>query len=268
MIKILDVCSGIGGFSLGLEATGGFDTVAFCEYDEFCRKVLNKHWPDVPIYKDLKEIGNEPTRLIQEFDLICGGIPCQPFSLAGKQKGKADDRHLWPEMFRVIAQSRPCWVVGENVPGIIGLGIDEVLSDLESEGYACSTFILPACAVDAPHRRDRVWVVAHADRKIEPDGSLDEREMARQLVADAESQRVERHASAGIEKSHPSTGPRVPRCDRAGGRAAVWEPESGMGRVADGIPHRVDRLRALGNAVVPQLVEEIGRLILACEAAK
>ena len=94
MIKILDICSGIGGFSLGLEATGGFDTVAFCEFDEFCCKVLNKHWPNVPIYKDLKEIGNEPERIIQEFDLICGGIPCQPWSLAGKQKGKEDDRHL------------------------------------------------------------------------------------------------------------------------------------------------------------------------------
>ena len=264
-MRVLDLFSGIGGFSLGLERAG-MTTVAFCEFDPFCRSVLAKHWPLVPIHEDIRELDGHTYR--GSVELVAGGFPCQPFSVAGKKKGKADDRHLWPEMFRVIAQSRPCWVVGENVPGIIGLGLDEVLSDLESEGYACSTFILPACAVDAPHRRDRVWVVAHADRKIEPAGSLDEREMARQLVADAESQRVERHASAGIEKSHPSTGPRVPRCDRAGGRAAVWEPESGMGRVADGIPHRVDRLRALGNAVVPQLVEEIGRLILACEAAK
>ena len=264
-MRVLDLFSGIGGFSLGLERAG-MTTVAFCERDPFCRSVLAQQWPHLPIHEDIRELDGQTYR--GSVELVCGGFPCQPFSVAGKQKGKADDRHLWPEMFRVIAQSRPCWVVGENVPGIIGLGLDEVLSDLESEGYACSTFILPACAVDAPHRRDRVWVVAHADRKIEPDGSLDEREMARQLVADAESQRVERHASAGIEKSHPSTGPRVPRCARAGGRAAVWEPESGMGRVADGIPHRVDRLRALGNAVVPQLVEEIGRLILACEAAK
>ena len=159
MIKILDVCSGIGGFSLGLEATGGFDTVAFCEYDEFCRKVLNKHWPDVPIYKDLKEIGNEPTRLIQEFDLICGGIPCQPFSLAGKQKGKEDDRHLWPYMYEIIKHKKPTWVIVENVGGFVNVALDDVCLDLEAEGYATQSFIIPACGVEAPHRRDRIWII-------------------------------------------------------------------------------------------------------------
>jgi len=159
MIKILDVCSGIGGFSLGLEATGGFDTVAFCEYDEFCRKVLNKHWPDVPIYKDLKEIGNEPTRLFQEFDLICGGIPCQPFSLAGKQKGKEDDRHLWPYMYEIIKHKKPTWVIVENVGGFVNVALDDVCLDLETEGYATQSFIIPACGVEAPHRRDRIWII-------------------------------------------------------------------------------------------------------------
>jgi DNA (cytosine-5)-methyltransferase 1 len=159
MIKILDVCSGIGGFSLGLEATGGFDTVAFCEYDEFCRKVLNKHWPDVPIYKDLKEIGNEPTRLIQEFDLICGGVPCQPFSVAGKKKGKEDDRHLWPYMFKIIKHKKPTWVIVENVGGFVNVALDDVCLDLETEGYATQSFIIPACGVEAPHRRDRVWIL-------------------------------------------------------------------------------------------------------------
>ena len=159
MIKILDVCSGIGGFSLGLEATGGFDTVAFCEFDEFCGKVLNKHWPDVPIYKDLKEIGNEPTRLIQEFDLICGGIPCQPFSLAGKQKGKEDDRHLWPYMFKIIKHKKPTWVIVENVGGFVNVALDDVCLDLETEGYATQSFIIPACGVEAPHRRERVWIL-------------------------------------------------------------------------------------------------------------
>ena len=159
MIKILDVCSGIGGFSLGLEATGGFDTVAFCEYDEFCGKVLNKHWPDVPIYKDLKEIGNEPTRIIQEFDLICGGIPCQPFSLAGKQKGKEDDRHLWPYMYEIIKSKKPTWVIVENVGGFVNVALDDVCLDLEAEGYATQSFIIPACGVEAPHRRERVWIL-------------------------------------------------------------------------------------------------------------
>ena len=159
MIKILDVCSGIGGFSLGLEATGGFDTVAFCEFDEFCGKVLKKHWPDVPIYKDLKEIGNEPTRLIQEFDLICGGIPCQPFSLAGKQKGKEDDRHLWPYMYEIIKHKKPTWVIVENVGGFVNVALDDVCLDLETEGYATQSFIIPACGVEAPHRRERVWIL-------------------------------------------------------------------------------------------------------------
>ena len=159
MIKILDICSGIGGFSLGLESTGGFDTVAFCEFDDFCRKVLNKHWPDVPIYKDLKEIGNEPERIIQDFDLICGGIPCQPFSVAGKKKGKEDDRHLWPYMYEIIKHKKPSWVIVENVGGFVNVALDDVCLDLETQGYATQSFIIPACSVEAPHRRDRIWIL-------------------------------------------------------------------------------------------------------------
>lgn len=159
MIKILDICSGIGGFSLGLESTGGFDTVAFCEFDDFCRKVLNKHWPDVPIYKDLKEIGNEPERIIQDFDLICGGIPCQPFSVAGKKKGKEDDRHLWPYMYEIIKHKKPSWVIVENVGGFVNVALDDVCLDLEAQGYATQSFIIPACSVEAPHRRDRIWIL-------------------------------------------------------------------------------------------------------------
>ena len=159
MIRILDICSGIGGFSLGLESTGGFDTVAFCEFDDFCCKVLNKHWPDVPIYKDLKEIGNEPERIIQDFDLICGGIPCQPFSVAGKKKGKEDDRHLWPYMYEIIKHKKPSWVIVENVGGFVNVALDDVCLDLEAQGYATQSFIIPACSVEAPHRRDRVWIL-------------------------------------------------------------------------------------------------------------
>ena len=159
MIRILDICSGIGGFSLGLESTGGFDTVAFCEFDDFCRKVLNKHWPDVPIYKDLKEIGNEPERIIQDFDLICGGIPCQPFSVAGKKKGKEDDRHLWPYMYEIIKYKKPSWVIVENVGGFVNVALDDVCLDLETQGYATQSFIIPACSVEAPHRRDRIWIL-------------------------------------------------------------------------------------------------------------
>jgi len=192
MIKILDVCSGIGGFSLGLEATGGFDTVAFCEYDEFCRKVLNKHWPDVPIYKDLKEIGNEPTRLIQEFDLICGGIPCQPFSVAGKKKGKEDDRHLWPYMFKIIKHKKPTWVIVENVGGFVNVALDDVCLDLETEGYATQSFIIPACGVEAPHRRDRVWILGKLMGDTSSDGRSESKSSEKEgrVIEQSEERRV------------------------------------------------------------------------------
>ena len=186
MIRILDICSGIGGFSLGLESTGGFDTVAFCEFDDFCRKVLNKHWPDVPIYKDLKEIGNEPERIIQDFDLICGGIPCQPFSVAGKKKGKEDDRHLWPYMYEIIKHKKPSWVIVENVGGFVNVALDDVCLDLETQGYATQSFIIPACSVEAPHRRDRIWILGKnvgntsSDGRTESESSEKERGTIRQ----------------------------------------------------------------------------------------
>ena len=156
-LRHLDLFSGIGGFSLGLERTGGFETVAFCEIEPFCQKVLKKHWPDVPIYDDVRTLDADG---LGNVDIITGGYPCQPFSLAGKRDGEEDDRHLWPEMFRIIQAFRPAWVIGENVAGHISMGLDQVLFDLESADYACQAFVIPACAVDAPHRRDRVWIIA------------------------------------------------------------------------------------------------------------
>ena len=159
MLKVLDLFSGIGGFSLGLEWTGGFETVAFCEIDEYCRKVLHKHWPKVPIITDVRD---ERVKEI-EADVITGGFPCQPVSVAGKRRGAEDDRWLWPEMLEVISAVRPAWVIGENVAGIIKMGLDGVLADLEGEGYTTRTFIIPACGVGAPHRRNRVWILAHTN---------------------------------------------------------------------------------------------------------
>ncbi len=182
MIKVLDVCSGIGGFSLGLEATGSFETVAFCEVDKFCCKVLNKHWPNVPIYDDLKELGNEPERIIQDFDLLCGGIPCQPFSQAGNRKGKEDDRHLWPYVFEIIKSKKPTWVIIENVAGFVNMALDDVCLDLETENYSTQPYVIPACGIEAPHRRDRVWIIGKlmvdpkCDKHIgEVGGSLEEK---------------------------------------------------------------------------------------------
>jgi len=197
MIRILDICSGIGGFSLGLESTGGFDTVAFCEFDDFCCKVLNKHWPDVPIYKDLKEIGNEPERIIQDFDLICGGIPCQPFSVAGKKKGKEDDRHLWPYMHEIIKHKKPSWVIVENVGGFVNVALDDVCLDLEAQGYATQSFIIPACSVEAPHRRDRIWILGknlENPRRALRQGGIEQGENADE-VGQGDADQLERSSS-------------------------------------------------------------------------
>ena len=240
MIKILDVCSGIGGFSLGLEATGGFDTVAFCEFDEFCCKVLNKHWPNVPIYKDLKEIGNEPERIIQEFDLICGGIPCQPWSLAGKQKGKEDDRHLWPYMYEIVKSKKPTWVIVENVGGFVNVALDDVCLDLEAQGYATQSFIIPACSVEAPHKRDRIWILgklmANAQsngedgvlRTTEPKHDQGDTRMESSSSSDGRS---EREVSQDVANSN-DTGDRTPGRTTDGDRQKTvegWQEQSQLG---------------------------------------
>jgi len=164
-LKHLDLFSGIGGFSLGLEATGGFETAAFCDIDLYSRKVLKKHWPHVKQYEDIKGLNYERLKADGLFpiDIITGGYPCQPFSVAGRKKGEEDPRHLWPEMFRLIKELRPTWVIGENVSGHIKLGLDTVLENLESEGYSTRTFSISASSVGANHQRERVWIVANSN---------------------------------------------------------------------------------------------------------
>ena len=157
-MRHLDLFSGIGGFALAAKWMG-WETVAFCEREQYARRVLEQHWPGVPIIDDITRWPNERIGC----DIITGGFPCQPFSCAGKQAGKQDDRYLWPAMLSVIERERPTWVVGENVFGIIKMALDQVLSDLEAIGYATRAFVIPACAVDAHHRRDRVWIVARDD---------------------------------------------------------------------------------------------------------
>jgi DNA (cytosine-5)-methyltransferase 1 len=239
-IKVLDLFSGIGGFSLGLERAG-METVAFCENDKFCQKVLAKHWPDIPIHENIEDLDGQQYRGTVE--LVCGGFPCQPYSIASRGRlGAGDDRALWPEMLRVIQEVEPVWVICENVPGIINMELDNVLSDLESEGYSCQSFIIPACAVDAPHRRDRVWVVAHSISKG-----------------------LERLAGNVAEKQKPGRVDKKknrPASKKAVGR---WRDESGVCRVCHGVSRRVDRIRSLGNAVVPQVVEVLGRMVIEIE---
>lgn len=160
----LSLFSGIGGLDLAAEMAG-FVTVGQCEWADYPTKVLEKHWPDVPRWRDIRTLTKESfyeRTGLRTVDVISGGFPCQPFSVAGKHRGKEDDRYLWPEMLRVIGELRPTWVLGENVPGIVNLALDEVLSDLEDIGYKSRAFIVPACGVDAPHRRDRACIMAHS----------------------------------------------------------------------------------------------------------
>lgn len=261
MLNVLDLFSGIGGFALGLERAGGFKARAFVEIDPFCRRVLAKHWPEVPIYDDVRTVDAAGLRAvgIERVDVVTGGYPCQPFSYAGRRSGTDDPRHLWPAMRRIVGELRPTWVVAENVAGHITLGLDQVLSDLEADGYAGRAIVVPAAAVDAPHIRQRVWIVAR-DRDREPAVPVDaEAAGVRGTVADSHCERLQVRPNvvggAGQARGESAR--------RKVGEPRRWEPEPDVGRVAHGIPARVDRLRALGNAVVPQVVELIGRAILA-----
>ena len=291
-LTTVDLFSGIGGFARGLEATGHFRTTCFVEQDPFCQAVLKHHWPDVPVLDDIihaRQFDFPDSRP----DLVCGGFPCQPFSQAGRQLAQDDPRHLWPEMLRVIRELRPTWVVGENVVGLIKLGLDEVLADLEGEGYATRTFDIPAISVGAPHLRHRIWIVAHADSESEPDGTFDgnarQRQLGFEFVADSDSQRGDRTAGkqgAAGRKITSGNHPDVPDSGHTDRRRGTkrrqsrngdlglhgkewpanrpeewWEFEPDVGRLADGLPNRVSQLRALGNSIVPQIAQEIGQAI-------
>ncbi len=196
-MRHVDLCSGIGGFALGFQWAGLSEPVLFCDIEAWSRQVLAKHWPDVPIAEDVKELASDPRRLVPDCDILTAGYPCQPFSVAGQQRGAADDRHIWPEIFTIVQAKRPRWCVFENVSGHISLGLDQVLSDLEGEaGYEVQPFVIPACAVDAPHRRDRVWIIAaHADSDSKSNGTEHEQWMETAAVVGDTS-------STGSQRTH------------------------------------------------------------------
>lgn len=220
MLKHLDLFSGIGGFALAVKWVGGIETVAFSEIDPFCCKVLEKNFPGIKNYGDVRNVTEK------EAWLVTGGFPCQPFSVAGRKRGKNDDRYIWPEMFRVIQQTKPTWIICENAFNFVNMELEQTLIDLESEGYETQTFVIPAVGVEAPHRRSRIWVVANTN--IE-----------------------------GLEgwKEYWKSKEELLTRKVSGSKPAIWKPEPELGRVANGIPNRVDRLKGLGNSIVPQLAQ-------------
>tara|TARA_R100000773_G_scaffold21479_1_gene19064 strand:- start:176 stop:1222 length:1047 start_codon:yes stop_codon:yes gene_type:complete len=329
----IDLFSGIGGFALACR-WAGIETIAFCEIEKYAQRVLRKNFSGIRIFEDVRQF---PATEFREPFLLTGGYPCQPFSQAGKRRGAEDDRHLWPSMFGIIRTSRPTWILAENVAGHVTLGLDEVLADLESEEYAVQPIIVPACAVDAPHRRDRVWVMARNSKSnsINQIGKIQERQDSntRRICNVGNSQRnsegraygsesggskrerkdeniIERdevgrdsgnasrevamgnakkqrgnERNRGCNENRESQIPELGnasrevafadsnrrRCEKreserkslsdfnleseSDGR--LWSAEPNVGRVAHGIPRRVDRLRGLGNAIVPQVAYEI-----------
>ena len=254
----LDLFSGIGGFSLAGQWVWKkeYHVHRFIEIDLFCQKVLKKHWPNTPIHDDIRTYNHDGTKI----DLLTGGFPCQPFSVAGKQRGKEDDRYLWPEMLRVITEVKPTWVIGENVTGIINMELDKVLSDLEDQGYETAPpLIIPACAVDAPHRRDRVWIVAHPkSKRLERRVNMENEQKKNDRLFSARSSECGDDGFVADASRKLFNGNGISRNRwRQLSDGCRWLPESGICRVAHGVPRRVDRLRALGNAIVPQVVVPI-----------
>ena len=237
-MNVLDLFSGIGGFSLGLERAG-FKTVAFCEVDKKCQAVLKKHWPDVPMFDDVSNLKGKDIE--EKIDVICGGFPCQDISLAGKGAGLAGKRSgLWSEFHRLIEEIRPKYAIIENVSALRSRGLDQVLRALSEIGYDAEWHCITAASVGAPHRRDRIWIVAYADNE----GSQG------WLYRWADKKRESELGYLG-------------RCSSVYGQPIQdqWSVEPDVGRVAHGIPGRVDRLKQLGNAVVPQIPQLIGMAI-------
>jgi len=369
-LRHVDLCSGIGGFSLGFSWAELSKTIMFCDTEKWCRQILAKNFPNTPIATDVKELANDPERLVPNHDILTAGYPCQPFSVAGLRKGEEDDRHIWPYIFRIVTFKRPSWCVFENVYGHVALGLDKVLSDMENQGYATRTFIVPACAKNAPHRRDRLWIVCKNvgdsssggrgefrvseekvggteseeaqsirtsstrttmgdtqhngssttqirgsnekdargsqkgeiqakqsegasgrgdhetmaytkclgwEQRTEIQGEFDREEPSDQLDFSSEGRRRSRAGShvantsseglqgwdlnTTINKGRSKESQLGNESSRVYTDEGIWFAEPNVGRVAHGIPKRVDRLKGLGNAIVPQIAMQIGLAI-------
>lgn len=265
--------SGIGGFDLAAEWAGWTNSFN-CEIDPFCRRILKHHFPNAEQYADIRT--TDFTIWRGRVDVLTGGFPCQPFSLAGKRKGTEDDRYLWPEMLRVIRNIRPRWVVGENVFGIVnwseGVVFEQVCSDLETAGYAVQPYIIPACGVGAPHRRDRCWFVAHrTDAGVE---TMRERQDGVHAVGNAPDTDCERCHEFQSPAQPSQTQERITQNSHAKRRIPDWNDFPTQSLVCwrnDGISGGLDgitfpkwrnmSIKAYGNAIVPQVALQIFKTI-------
>lgn len=245
-MKHLGLFEGIGGFSLAARWMG-WETLAWCEWNEFGQKLLKQHFPKAEGFGDITK--TDFTKYAGKIDVLTGGFPCQPYSGAGKRLGTKDERHLWPEMLRAIREIQPGWIVGENVLGLVnwdgGLVFHEIQADLEAEGYEVWAYVLPACSKNANHRRDRVWFVAHSQSI----GLEAENKGLKQTLALPKETRMGNNRRITAEW--------VYRC-----------PDIGTIRTNDGIPNWMDRIKGLGNAIVPQVAFEIFKAIQSFENLK
>ena len=235
-LKLLDLFSGIGGFSLGLEQTKRIKTIAFVEKDKFCQKVLKKNFKNIPIEEDIRNVKGSNYAA----DIVSGGFPCQPFSVAGKRKGTDDDRYLWDETIRVVKESKPRWFIGENVEGIIninnGLVLRQVQTDLEKEGFEVQCLIIPASGIGAWHQRKRVWIIGCNVP----------------------------NSNAILREGGRTISPRT-QCKKT-----WWQTQSELCGIPNGVSYELDkdrtnRIKSLGNSIVPQIAYEIGKAIVESE---
>lgn len=282
-MKHLDLFSGIGGFALATEMVWPDVEHIFCDNEPFSQAVLKKHWPNSKIYGDIRQLkGNT----LGPIDLVTGGFPCQPFSASGRKGGKNDDRHLWPEMFRVIQETQPTWVIGENVAGIINMAeFEGVCTDLESESYEVQPIVIPACAVNAPHRRDRVWIIAHltSNRKQSLSNITGQKNLdafgENSITSDTQGvghrgrSSEQRPVREGIVVSGEQGRSTARDQDEGCFERSWYETAAELCGMDDGLPtemdefkftkaqHRNARIKGLGNAIVPQVAVEIMKLI-------
>jgi DNA (cytosine-5)-methyltransferase 1 len=290
-LKVLDLFSGIGGFSLGLESTGHFETIAFCEKDEFCQKVLQKNFKNIPIEGDVRNVKGEKYKA----DVVVGGFPCQSISIAGKQKGKDDDRFLFPEMLRVIKEVKPRWIIGENVQNLINISngtiLKEIVEGLENEGFEVQCFSISASSQGAWHKRERVWIIASNTNNRLSIGENQEIQTRGNTIDNGSSSNVPnsqcnehqhtptRQSGTGelwgfySEKEKQTSHDlwsKTSRCNAPFRQKSWWQTQSELCRIPHGLStsmdrNRANRIKALGNSIVPQIARELGKAIIIAE---